>query len=224
MRTAPSLLTPRVLGRLAVVGAGVGPAVDALHNQALLTYDVAPLVIGTFKSSWLVPPLLAVAYVVLGAVLPAALVSFFGEPARQPLASAISPSRRAVLAVTSTAIIIKASDVLAVSPVDGGVSAALLWTACAAQWAVLDGAPASALLAVVASIGGPLSELCFTYLGCWHYLSPDYWPLSSLGLGATSGASWAGLASITAPCYAAVTTDAIALGRAFATERDASRS
>ena len=35
--------SPRVLWRLAGVGAVVGPAVDAVHNQALLAYDVLPI-------------------------------------------------------------------------------------------------------------------------------------------------------------------------------------
>ena len=61
--------------------------------------------------------------------------------------------------------------------------------------------------------GGPLAELPIMAAGAWHYVSPDYFPLAALGVDPAVG--WSGLASITAPCYFAVTTDAIALGRWF---------
>ena len=73
------------------------------------------------------------------------------------------------------------------------------------------------MLALVVSVGGPLAELPFMAAGAWHYLAPDYWPLAPFGLGPTDlpGSSWAGLLSLTGPCYFAVTTDAIALGDYF---------
>ena len=43
MSTPAPANSPRVLWRLAGVGAVVGPAVDAVHNQALLAYDVLPI-------------------------------------------------------------------------------------------------------------------------------------------------------------------------------------
>ena len=75
------------------------------------------------------------------------------------------------------------------------------------------------MLAAVAAVGGPICELPIMAAGCWHYLpsAADYYPLEALGMGA---ASWAGLSSITGPCYWAVTMDAIALGRWFATDLD----
>ena len=57
-------------------------------------------------------------------------------------------------------------------------------------------------------------------LGAWHYLTPDFWPLAAWSLGAGTGNEWAGLSAITGPCYFAVTTDAIALGRWFGSEPD----
>ena len=42
-RKQPKSNSPRSLWRLAGVGAIVGPAVDAVHNQALLSYDVLPI-------------------------------------------------------------------------------------------------------------------------------------------------------------------------------------
>jgi len=59
----------------------------------------------------------------------------------------------------------------------------------------------------------PGAEIPFMAAGCWHYISPDYWPLAAVGLGPDSSTPWAGLSAITGPCYFAVTTDAIAIGR-----------
>ena len=121
----------------------------------------------------------------------------------------LSPALRAALAVTSTLYIIKASALLAVAA-PPRVALALLCGCCALQWALLDGA-SSLALALLASVGGPLAELPLIALGAWHYLpeASDYFPLGA-------GVSWAALSAITAPCYFAVTTDAIALGRFFA--------
>lgn len=85
-----------------------------------------------------------------------------------------------------------------------------------AEWRCLDGTWSSLALALIVAVGGPLAELPFLYAGAWHYTAPDYFPLSLLGADALLGGStdaWAGLNWITAPCYFAVTTDAIALGR-----------
>ena len=45
MSTPAPANSPSVLWRLAGVGAVVGPAVDAVHNQALLAYDVLPVAV-----------------------------------------------------------------------------------------------------------------------------------------------------------------------------------
>mmetsp|Transcript_10269 Transcript_10269/g.22840 ORF Transcript_10269/g.22840 Transcript_10269/m.22840 type:complete len:208 (-) Transcript_10269:371-994(-) len=83
----PPLLPPKVTSaKLFVVGSTVGPLVDSLHNQCLLTYDFSPIIVPNpvassgsdilssvpplFCSSWAVPPLLGVAYIVLGYILP----------------------------------------------------------------------------------------------------------------------------------------------------------
>ena len=68
---------------LAAFGASAGPLVDAVHNQALLTYDILPVSIplglGVAKTSLLVPPLLAVAYALLGFTLPRLAESVVGH-------------------------------------------------------------------------------------------------------------------------------------------------
>ena len=247
----------RAIGGLAAFGSGVGPLVDGVHNQALLEYDIQPLFIGALHTSLLVPPLLAVAYVILGYVLPTLMGTVVqgGITASAPMTS----RRRAALAVTTTVVIIKASELLSLSSIPAAGSVAILAAACLVQWASLDGAWASLLLALLAGFAGPLCELPLIQLGCWHYvrgqvskpgtsalptasslilrvphtllthwsgarlapnqLAPDYYPLAdvadTLGVG-----SWAGLRSITGPCYFAVTTDAIAVGRWLAGDND----
>ena len=69
MRVIKAVSAP-TLARLSVVGAVVGPAVDAIHNQVLLTYDVLPVSLGAASSSLLIPPLLALTYAILGGILP----------------------------------------------------------------------------------------------------------------------------------------------------------
>ena len=209
-------------------GSTAGPLVDAIHNQALLTYKVLPVSIGPVHTSILIPPLLAVAYLMLGSILPKLSKAIVGPRTLSGNVSADtrdaeSTSRRgrtAGLAVASTVAIIKASELLLLSSVPSEISFAILLTACICQWLALDGAWSSLALALVAAIGGPLAELPLMALGCWSYDAPDYFPLQYLlgadyGPNGLPGSTWAGLNLITAPCYFAVTTDAIALGRWF---------
>ena len=209
----PHPVTRRSLAGLAAFGSTAGPLVDSVHNQCLLKYDVLPIEIPcgiwNAQTSLLIPPLLALTYALLGAVLPAACEFVVGSGRTlEPPAGSLSPRARAALAVASTIGIIKLSELLTLSALPALGSLALLLACCLLQWAVLDGALASLLLAIVVAIGGPLAEIPFMQLGCWHYISPDYFPLASW-LGDGIG----GLSSLTGPCYFAVTTDAIALGR-----------
>ena len=137
---------------------------------------------------------------------------------------------RAILAVTTTALIIKLSEFLQTHPhlftssfnVDSYhqiINLAIMVIAASAQWLLLDGTLCSLLTALLVSIGGPLSELPFVATGFWHYIpsAADYAPLANLNmnLGLLDGYKDLALSSITGPCYFAVTMDAIALGRWF---------
>ena len=92
----------------------------------------------------------------------------------------------------------------------------------ALQWRLLDGSRASLALALLAAVGGPLAELPLMKLGAWHYL---YLSLPTIRAARRvvlrprhrqrMGGGWS---AITGPCYFAVTTDAIALGRWFGSE------
>lgn len=196
------------------MGAVLGPAVDSIHNQALLSYDILPVsvdfgALGAAKTSLVVPLLLAFAYWLLGSALPPLSAALLKQPEGRgvfnlPFLPGLSPPLRALLAVASTCLIIKLSVSL---------SLPMLAAIALLQWAALDGTASSLALAALAALGGPVAELPLMWAGAWHYTSPDYWPLAPLGLGPESGSAWAGLSSITGPCYFAVTTDAIALGR-----------
>ena len=250
-------LQPSTLAKLFGVGATVGPVVDSLHNQCLLRYEYAPLVIPSpfddsaplLASSWAVPPLLGFAYVVLGAVLPRLvqwiIINFQSKItssnndsfliATSTTTSSLTTNNqlrtKAIMAVLSTAAIIKLSEYLeVVHPLPSSVAqVGVLLLLALSQWALLDGTTAALWAASVTSIGGPLSELPFVAHHMWEYLpqAGDYFPLAGLSspnnnnlqpvLTSLLGDDYASLAlsSITGPCYFAVTMDAIALGRWF---------
>lgn len=201
--------------KLGLFGATVGPLVDSIHNQVLLQYDVLPIEALGLKTSLLIPPLLCAAYVVLGGLLPQLARRFIGDEKRllgDPQPFADQPQLRALIAVLSTCVIIKLSEVLTASAISNTITLLLLTLLALVQFVALDGAYSSLFIATIAGLGGPLAELPFTFYGAWHYINPDYFPLDFL---APSGHESLGLSSITGPCYAVVTTDAIALGKAF---------
>lgn len=217
------LPSPNAAAKLFATGMTVGPMVDSLHNQCLLQYDLLPIALTSwpeamnaadnsylFCSSWTVPPLLGVAYVILGGVLPRicqAGIDVFrndgtttreNDNANQPK-STISYSlqylrAKAVVAVLTTAMIIKLSEYLTthenvldgfhIMTHDDVASANLLvmFAAALSQWAILDGSLAALLAASITSVVGPLSELPFVAHGFWHYLpqAGDYLPLANV--------------------------------------------
>ena len=247
----PPLLPPRMTAlRLGLVGSTVGPLVDSLHNQCLLAYGYLPITFQLddaspplFASSWVVPPLLGLAYIVLGYILPQMVDFVLPKPERNGIASAGGDSTTssslpvlAVLAVSSTALTIKLSEFLTTHDVidiasqtitlDGQTSLGIMAAMDVVQWLTLDRSIVSLVVASITSVGGPLSELPFVANGFWHYLpqSSDYFPLSGVQgnfieqLATTVlGEDFRSIAlsSITGPCYFAVTLDAIALGRYF---------
>lgn len=267
-------LSPATSAKLFAAGFTIGPAVDSLHNQCLLKYDIFPIALQStnqwggdypyfFCSSWVVPPLLGIAYVVLGGMLPrifevALTVTASQSPfsvgkqnsleGTSSLSTASAPTvsalrNRALLAVATTAMIVKLSEYLEVhpfctDPLFSNVSidrptAHLVVMVCAAlcQWFILDRSPVALIAATITALGGPLSELPFVANGFWEYLdgAADYLPLQSIPAGNSAlegllGKDYPSLAlsSITGPCYFAVATDAIALGRWFDSDRSLS--
>ena len=148
MRTVSWRPSAPAAAKLFVTGATVGPIVDSLHNQCLLEYHIAPVTVdwpsalGTLDgsllaSSWTVPPLLGIAYLVLGGILPRLFqllidatsnTKSIGEKNVLPVdisqsgttsgsRNSISALRtRAAVAVTTTALIIKLSEYLETHP------------------------------------------------------------------------------------------------------------
>jgi len=228
--------------------------VDSLHNQCLLAYDIAPITLSLpgsidlpsapplFCSSWVVPPLLGAAYIVLGYILPRII-----EPATYVSSVVIDDQRihkkelirKAILAVTSTATIIKLSQFLQTHDVvnlgghpimlNAKWSLFLMAASEFLQWILLDPTPVALVAATISAFGVSMSDLPFVASGFWHYIpqSANYLPLSGdlFQQGGIAdkvastilGDSYHGLAlsSITGPCYFAVTMDAIALSRYF---------
>ncbi len=148
LRTS-SRLFPNIntAAKLFLTGATVGPLIDTLHNQCLLKYTVLPinvhfsfpagevpppLIAFSASSSWLIPPLLGVSYVILGGFLPrfinavvlssfssssdgiTAVASGVGKRKQQtePIRKKLSLKTTAVIAVLSTAVIIRLSEYL----------------------------------------------------------------------------------------------------------------
>ena len=122
--------------KLFATGFTVGPIVDSLHNQCLLRYDVLPISLQwptsaastltllssstssssiitdhndypyLFCSSWMVPPLLGIAYVILGGVLPLVVESVLLR---------IKPQNKENSSTTTTPDIIGTSSSLSLS-------------------------------------------------------------------------------------------------------------
>ena len=193
------------------------------HAESI-TAHLKPL----FCSSWYVLPLLGIAYVVLGSILPKTISkllsssdSFIQYDDRKNPSSSIlvnqnddeNPGKinsfssqqksllrnKAILAVTSTALIIKLSDYLQTNPSIASmiqstfmqiqqnhptivgvvnetipnisnVNSSIMMMVALLQWILLDGSKKSLLLAWIVSIGGPLSEIPFVWNGFWHYI------------------------------------------------------
>ena len=254
MKVTPSLF-PKPLPslKLLLTGATVGPLVDSFHNQCLLEYNRNVIDVPTpsflsamsdsniqestsyiLRSSTYIPPLLAIAYLVLGGVLPRIISSIVGnsEVTETKESSKSTLRDRAILAVSTTALIIKLSELLETSASmdNPNLNLLIMLSAALTQWAVFDGTLVSLITASIVSIGGPLSELPFVAFGFWTYLpeASDYFPLQNVDLDNISiakqllGEDYRNLAlsSITGPCYFAVTMDAIALGRYFDEETE----
>jgi Insulin-induced protein (INSIG) len=243
MRTSSWLPSTKTVSRLLFTGTTVGPLVDSLHNQCLLEYDLLPISLSmstygsmaqSFCSSWVVPPLLGIAYVVLGGILPRFFQSVMDASSmHRDAQSPVTQERnsnlrtRAGLAVTTTAFIIKLSELLETHHWwESNANIAILLLAALSQWFLLDRTPVALIVASISSIGGPLCELPFVAHHVWHYLpeSGDYFPLNNFAqnglLEALLGPGYNSLAlsGITGPCYFAVTMDAIALARWFEEE------
>ena len=193
LSSRPPLLPSKVVAaKLFFVGSTVGPLVDSLHNQCLLEYDAAPITLQPvtsaspiFCSSWAVPPLLGIAYLILGYILPRVIElllprddpKIYNDDAedtktqltahmqRQTTTNTKELRNKAILAVTSTALIIKLSEFLQTHDyitlmdqqiiLDAKTSLAIMVLSDALQWIWLDQTPVALVAATITAIGGP---------------------------------------------------------------------
>jgi hypothetical protein len=97
---------------------------SGVYNAA----EVPPIIVFSASSSWLIPPLLGISYVILGGFLPrvikAALSSFLSSSVRsssipvaeqllhEPIGKKLSLKLTAIIAILSTAMIIRLSEYL----------------------------------------------------------------------------------------------------------------
>ena len=230
--------------KLFLTGSTIGPLVDSLHNQCLLEYDILPIniYIGNgplplISTSWVIPPLLGIAYVVLGGILPRILsmmfyhseVSLMNKNLNGASLLNLPIREKAIAAVLSTVVIIRLSEYLethSIFSVENSilVNVALMSIFALTQWMLLDGTVLTLTAATVTAFGGPLSELPFIANGYWHYIpsAADYFPLINFPI--AESLQHLSLSSITGPCYFAVTMDSIALGRWFENSHSISRN
>jgi hypothetical protein len=169
-----------------------GNIIDKSSSSSSLLYYEPHL----FASSWLVPPLLGIAYIILGGVLPRVVQNivtmvettmFTNETKTTKPISTLTLGFKAILAVITTAMIVQFSQYLILHPnensygiIDNSVifessetieqHLLMLITAAITQWAYLDGTLPSLLTASIVSILGPLSELPFIANSIWEYL------------------------------------------------------
>ena len=183
-----------------------GTDIDAMGSAVINSYPYF------FCSSWVVPPLLGFAYVVLGGLLPRIVESILATltnkitdenssiqcSLKHPWSSPSSTRTlrtRALLAVTTTAMIIKLSEFLETHPAlfdnygivrnhfePASLSLATMGLVAIFQWALLDRSFAALLVATMTAIGGPLAELPFVGHGVWTYIeeAADYFPLQGV--------------------------------------------
>jgi hypothetical protein len=188
----------------------VGPIVDAIHNQSLLQYLMAPISLPLWadtylKTSAVVPPLLGVAYVVLGSLFP----SFIGRVIPDPSPRIFDPAFRALAAFVTLCLITRLSVVLLDASLSPPYAFAILSIAALSQWFLIDRRRSTLLLATVAAVGGPVAEIPMVAAGLWRYISPDiFLPVPGLGP--------VGLVSLTGPCYFATVVAAVAVGECLA--------
>merc|ERR1711862_348066 len=175
--------------KLFVTGATLGPIVDSLHNQLLLKYDVLPISLSLpssllssfssfasseeitsgintapppfFCSSFIIPPLLGITYVILGSVIPRLIDDFLplnnSNIVTNPSSSSSSASYRnkAILAVASTAFIIRLSEYLLTFQTTSTSSNLItLPLVSLLQWFILDQTYASLITGILTAICG----------------------------------------------------------------------
>jgi hypothetical protein len=146
--------------RLALLGATVGVALDAIHTHTGTTAYTTPWIL---RMAWWVPPLFAGAAVAIGLGRPIAMRLAGGAP--------VAPApRRVALAMALFVVAYALSGLL---PLPNAGVALVLLVVFAITWTLCDGTPLGIGLAVAAAIGGTLVEATLVAGGAFRYTAPD---------------------------------------------------
>lgn len=162
-------------GSLFLCGALSGTLLDGIHShEALQVYDLLPLELGPLKTSALVPPLLGVFYVVLGALHPLTDNLARGDERTRRAQLRASDTNTLALSAGALAVMLQVSASLYARGTPYPQIGAILALLSALNWRVFDNTRQGLALAALCAAGAPLSELLLISLThCWHYSRPD---------------------------------------------------
>jgi hypothetical protein len=152
----------RTVAGLALLGATVGSALDAIHTHTGTTSYPEPWI---FRMAFWTPPLFAGAAVAMGTGRPL-WARFFGEPS-----GAAPADRRAVAG--SLAVFITAYALSGLVPGPWFVRAALLAALAVFSWWRWDRTVRGVVLAVTAGVCGCFVEITLVGAGAFSYVTPD---------------------------------------------------
>ncbi|CEL98020.1 unnamed protein product [Vitrella brassicaformis CCMP3155] len=159
---------------MASAGALLGSLSDALcHGRyEVLHYTPADLSFFGLSSARWVPPLFALAGVIIGTGLPLLDRWLFKTPAAQRTRSAVVGN--VLLGIVWFAAVYLVSGVLSYYGVDSAVEAALLTPLAALSWAVFEATPAGLVMSFATAAGGPLIEVgLVNWTDLYAYSRPD---------------------------------------------------
>lgn len=145
---------------LALTGATLGTALDAIHVHTATTAYTHPTLLG---QAWWVPPLFASAGVAIG----------LGRPVAERLLERVAPApawSTVVAGMTLFVLGYAASGLLDGRPV---LCAILLGALFLSGWRRLDGSGLGLLLAALTAIGGTLAEATLVAAGAFVYRAPS---------------------------------------------------
>jgi hypothetical protein len=145
---------------LALTGATLGTALDAIHVHTDTTAYAEPVLYG---QAWWVPPLFASAGVLIGLARPIA-ERLVGRPGAAPTWPAVLAGM--LLFISAYAL----SGLLDAWP---WACAALLTGLFVVGWRQLDGSGLGLVLAVLTALGGTLVEAALVSAGAFAYVSPS---------------------------------------------------
>lgn len=146
--------------RLALLGATVGVALDAIHTHTGTTAYTTPWVL---RMAWWVPPLFAGAGVAIGLGRPIA-TRLLGDAPVAP------PAGRVALAMALFVVAYALSGVLPLANAD---VALVLVGVFALTWTLCDRSALGLGLAAAAAIGGTVVEATLVAAGAFRYATPD---------------------------------------------------